>query len=174
MSTIDNYIKTCYPFYDSVDHQNFKKEWMYDDLCSVKLICSKNRLLPFQVQRRTVCNIITQLDLYSYDGTYMRSVLSDIDAADFIIKSTTVNDRIIYYGAKDLIQDLPCGCYYLVMSDNRQTWYGEVFSVQDFVYGKSTYVKNGSLVVQKTGYIKISDYTPDINLGLFIEKELNI
>lgn len=156
---IDNYLYTILPFYDSVSKQNFKKEWMYNDICTVPLICSQNRLLPFQVYRASRYNTISSLEIYCYDGTLIDSILSHIPAGDIDIVSAQGKDYIIYYGKKDLTDDLDAGFYYLKLYDGVQYWYSEVFRVIcfDWYVKKTVRPINGNVIIANTGIHLIID-----------------
>ena len=132
---IDNFLYSVLPFYDSVAKQNFKKEWMHYDLCTSALISPKNRFLPFQFVRSTKYNPIVSLKLYCYDGTFIEDLLSDIPAGDIDIITAQAVDYTVYYGNKDLTDDLPCGFHYLEAYDGLQYWFSEVFKVIDFSFG---------------------------------------
>jgi len=133
---IDNHIYSVLPFYDSVDKQNFKKEWMYNDVFTVPLICPKNKLLPFQVKRSNKYNTLVSLELYCYDGTLIDDILADIPAGDIDIVSSQGYDFIIYYGNKALSNDLSGGFYFLKLYDGSQYWYSEIFNVKCFDWNK--------------------------------------
>jgi len=123
------------PFYDSVDKQNFKQEWLHNDVNTCYLIAPKNRLLPFQIQRSTRYNPPTNLDLYTYTGVFVKSLLTEVDITDFTLVTAGSIDIINNNGNKDLDHNLDCGLYYLVASDGIQTLYSEIFRVVDFTWG---------------------------------------
>ena len=131
---IDNFLYSVLPFYDSVAKQNFKKDWMHYDLCTSALISPKNRFLPFQFVRATKYNPIVSLKLYCYDGTFIEDLLGDIPAGDIDIITAQAVDYTVYYGNKDLTDDLPCGFHYLEAYDGVQYWFSEVFKVIDFSF----------------------------------------
>lgn len=159
---INNYIYQTLPFYDSVDKQNFKQKWMYKDLCSSYLICPRNRLLPFQINRPTISNVIKYVFLYNYDGTIIGDILPNINATDIKIVSAGFTDYITYYGNKDLSNNLSCGLYYIAVYDNNQYWYSEVFRVDCFdisTLGNVTPI-DGHIPYNKNDELEVSNNTP--------------
>jgi len=136
---INNYTYQTLPFYDSIEKQNFKQEWIHNDLCSSYLFCPHNRLLPFQLSRRTKPNAVANLWLYCFNQTLHDDILHEIPAADLVITTAGSTDYITYFGNKDLTDDLPEGLYYLVIYDGTQYWYSEVFKVVCFDFGVTNY-----------------------------------
>ena len=134
---INNYTYQVLPFYDSVSKQNFKQAWMYDDLCSASLICPQNRLLPFQVSRSSRYNPYLYINLYCFDGTFIKNLITDINAYDLKIYTAGGVDYYSQMGNWDLAVDLDAGLYYLMVSDGITNKYSEVFKVVCFDFDTS-------------------------------------
>ena len=128
---IKNELKTSFPFYDSIEKQNRYKINCYGDYTSFKLLTPKNRLLPFQLRREMNVNYLTSVLLYSVDGTYIDDLFPYIEG-DISYATVSGKDYITYFGTSSAL-DLTCGYYYLVATDGTNTWYSEVFCVENFM-----------------------------------------
>jgi hypothetical protein len=122
------------PFYDSTDKQNFRDKYCYNDICTFKLLTHPRRLIPFQWLRPSRYNLITTLKLVCADDAgYEVDLLPLLPAPLTIVTNTTTEqDRIIYFADADMTSDMPCGCYYIEMSDGVSTWYSEVICIVEF------------------------------------------
>lgn len=145
MSGINEGIKQPLRFYDSVDKQNFRREWIHDSgLVNQKkqggvnvVINPINTIIPFQIRRRKNPNPVTVFDLYAYDTVsetfiYDQNLITNIVGTfsdNMRIVQTQVADNIIWQPRESFINNLPCGLYYVVVSDGITTWYSEVFEV---------------------------------------------
>ena len=159
---INNYTYNILPFYSSVSFQNHKNKYMYDDLCTAPLICSHNRLLPFQIYRQkhfsSTASIV--ISLYCFDDTLVDNITADIPSTDLLITTAGSRDYITYRGNIDLTTDLPAGYHYLKVTDGINTWYSEIFKVVcfDFITIKRASIGNGlQIKINATKYIKFSN-----------------
>ena len=131
---IEDYLKTTFPVYDTVEKQNFRHSWCYDDVSTFALITSSLRLLPMQFKRSLDPTVFTDLTftLWTYDDMTATDITTIIPSADFNISTIDGEDWLTYYGNIELLSELDCGVYYLEISDGTNTWYTEVFTVKQF------------------------------------------
>lgn len=139
-------------WYNSLDKQNHRKFYVYGKIWG--LVSPNNALLPFQVVRNTTASGIIGLDIYKLDGTFVRSVLSDVNIK--VLKFDGYD--IIKYHGDTFSNPLPIGKYYLKMMDGTNTWYSEVFSVVPDI---SSFIKleywNNDNLYYKDGHIDYSE-----------------
>lgn len=134
---INNNLLTALPIYDSRDKQ-FHRSVNYD-VCTFELLCSQYRLLPWQFRRPPSVATITSIKLTCYNEENEYEILADIPSGDLSYATTSGWDYISYHGAQDLLDTLPCGNYYLVITDGTDTWYSEVFKVTDAIDDSDNY-----------------------------------
>jgi hypothetical protein len=134
---IENKLNTAFPFYRSLDRQNYRKDWAYDDVCTFQLISPFNRLLPFQVRRTNNPALITTCELWCYDDTYQMDLLpyitfdyATIEGYDYI---TYNGDELLDGG--DAVLDGVCGDFYIKLGDGTNIWYSEVIHLINEVSG---------------------------------------
>jgi hypothetical protein len=122
------------PVYDDINKQNFRKEICFNDVCTFQLLTTTRRLPPFQFRRPYSLSGVDEIDLYCYDDTLAYSdLLSEIDATEITIENSDANDWITYFGNKDINITLPCGTFYLKITDgDGNIYYTELFTVSDF------------------------------------------
>ncbi len=114
---INNNLFTVFPIFDDMSKQNRFKEGCKDDVCTFRLYCPKERLLPFQFRRVPSAAVINSIKLICHDGIYFEDILADIPVGQLEYATAGGFDYITYYGTEDLDEDLPCGDYYLEITD---------------------------------------------------------
>lgn len=130
---IGNHLHTVLPIYDSVSKQFFRNNEL-NDVCTFRLLCGRHRLLPFQFRRTPDYNTISSIMLMCYNESYSDEILPNIPADDLDIQTAGGYDYITYFGAQELDELLPCGDYYLKITDGAgNIWYSEVFHVTEDV-----------------------------------------
>jgi len=134
---INTNLFTVFPIYDDILMQNqyklIEKDQYLNDVSLFKLYCPKERLLPFQFRRAPSVALLTTINLYTYNGILIGDILPDIPAFQIEYSYASGWDYITYYGSDDLTDDLPCGDYYLEITDGTTFWYSEVFHVSEDV-----------------------------------------
>jgi len=133
---INTNLFTIFPIYDSLEMQNQYKYIdergvMLNDVCTFKLHCTKERLLPFQFRRTPSVATLTHIYLVCYNQEYSNDILPDIPVGQIDYATADGWDYITYYGTDDLDEDLPCGDFYLQIEDGNGIWYSEVFHVSE-------------------------------------------
>lgn len=133
---IEPYFKIL-PFYDTVEKQRYRRDFIDGDRFTVDdWIAPHNLLLPFQILRNNRVNAITEFALYSFDDTHEYNLLSLIVTGQLRIKTVykagIAYNAIVYYAQKELSIDISCGQYYYRVSDGIETWYSEIFTVKAF------------------------------------------
>lgn len=142
---IDNHTFAALPIYDSIEKQVHRKEWLHNDVCTAPLISSKNRLLPFQIKRQSRYNTIASIKLFCFNDTEIEDIYTTIETKDITIVTSSENmDYITYFANYDLTEDLPCGKYYLKITDSIDIWYSEIFEVKNFTWGLTKVISTSS------------------------------
>lgn len=159
MSGIDDGIKQPLRFYDKLEKQNFRREWIKDTGLTDwnVLINPANIIMPFQIRRRRSPNLITTFDLYTYnaltkDFEFDLSVFTIIDGSTVdhlrVLQMQGV-DNIVWNPRKSFLQNLDCGLHYIHLSDGVFNWYSEVFKVDELLDTES--VKRISILPKSIG-----------------------
>lgn len=115
------------PWYSSLDYQSHRKDYAFGQV--YPLITPEKMLLPFQVIRAHRANEISEVKLYTEDGTFFLDITTAIKAIGLSIISYTDYDVILYNGLLPMGITTPEGRYYAVMKDGVQTWYSEIFTI---------------------------------------------
>ena len=117
------------PWYDDINYQNHRKDYAYGNV--YQLITTEKKLLPFQFQRKTRDNEISDVVIKSLDGSKTINVTEEIKEAGLEIKRYESDgyDLIIYPGTLPMAINIFEGMYYAEMTDGIDTWYSEVFTV---------------------------------------------
>lgn len=132
---IQNNNTSVLPWYTTINEQNHRKSYAYGAI--YPLFAPADRLLPFQIIRNTRSNNVTLVMLYDKTGkpiaditTYMR------DTGLQIVRFQTLGYDVILYPS---ILPMPLnqldGIYYMMLSDDVQAWYSEMFTVVQDVSG---------------------------------------
>lgn len=172
-------IKEPLRFYDALEKQNFRREWVIKGLDKQSvLIMPENAILPFQIRRKRSLNQISTFNIYTYDVSineflYSLNVLLIIPAPltnHLKIIQMETSDNIVFYQTADLSSHLPCGLHYIHISDGVNDWYSEVFSVvSDFIDNSRIYAINytdnfsvigGNRVIKKANTYLIKSNNP--------------
>lgn len=124
--TVNNNLSVL-PWYTDIALQNHKKPYAFGAI--YPLLSPPDRLLPFQIQRQVYSVSIQGLYVYNLKGERLYALSRELLETGFEVKKYSDSDSLIYYGDLPLSFKLPEGQYYLVMSDGRNTWYSDVFTV---------------------------------------------
>lgn len=121
-------------WYDTIEKQNFRREWVKTGLRNYNvLLTPKNSILPFQVRRYHSLLPITTLDLYdAITDTFEVDILAKLPApANNHIKiyQMGIADNIVFTQTTAFAANLDEGTYYLHLSDGVNNFYSEVFKV---------------------------------------------
>jgi hypothetical protein len=127
----ENILYTVLPFFNTKDKQWFRMTGT--DYKLLELICPQNRLLPWQIRRTVRPNYLTSIKLVCAEDDASVEILAEIDSDEISYRTAGGFDFITYLAAQDLLSMLDCGYYYLQVTDGVETWYSEIFNVQDFV-----------------------------------------
>lgn len=127
--------KTVLPFYTDLSRITYFK-----DFCRNKnyaLLNSRDRLLPFQFYRSGSPNGISDMtiSIKCIEGDYTVDITSYFDTDELAIITVGDSDVIIHYGKKDLLSQLPCGYYYILLNDGCDDYYSEIIQVIDYTIG---------------------------------------
>jgi len=130
-------------FYNELDEQQYRK--LMDNMGAewTRLIGDTEKFPPFQIKRETRPNLVSQFDLVNYDdGTVTAKSVDNLDIKSASIEGTTY-DWIVYDGFP-FTAELSTGAYYIIISDDIETWYSEVFEVCDLYQNPlTTFTNNG-------------------------------
>ena len=137
MDIAANIKRMAFPWYDSLDKQNFRKRWCSGDYKTAPLWCPQNKLLPFILKNAangTTVDDLTWTIVSLADGsvTDLKSILQ-AGQTTLEKKTTTEIDYILYYATEEFTTYLNEGDYYSVMTDGENTWYSEVFRISCFI-----------------------------------------
>lgn len=128
IQTVNNNLSVL-PWYTDIALQNHKKPYAFDAI--YPLLSPPNRLLPFQVLREIYDSPIQSLYVCNLKGKILYSLSRELLETSFKIKKYEDSDSLIYYGDSLFSFKLSEGPCYLVLSDGRNTWFSEVFTVVD-------------------------------------------
>lgn len=117
------------PFYTSIDEQNHRKSYAYGQI--YPLLTPVNRILPFQIMRPYSEEDITEISLYTKNGVFVENLLTAMTGNG--LHTYIVGDEYEVISYSD-IMSMPThvaaeGQYYLVLRDESNTWYSEIFTV---------------------------------------------
>jgi len=126
-----NILKTVFPFYSSIEHQNHRRSWCKDKMVSFSLISPQERFLPFQIVRPL--NAVTTYTWQLFDA-YTDILLGSITFPAGQIETATSGgqDFITYFGTDVFLAPYDCGKYYIYWSDGTNEKWSEVFTVKEF------------------------------------------
>lgn len=121
-------------WYDTIEKQNFRREWVKTGLRNYNVLLSpKNSILPFQVRRYHSLLPINTLDLYdAVTDVFYEDILAKLPApANNHIKvyQMGIADNIVFTQTTAFSTNLDEGTYYLHLSDGVNNFYSEVFKV---------------------------------------------
>ena len=119
-------------FLTDLSHQNrFRKGGTANVF---KLLCPKNRILPFQIKTDETETALNSLVLYSLETESSSEILGTL--ANGQLRNYTVSGSryFVHYGSLNLSQTIAPGEYYLIAGSSSKVWYSEVFTVGDFNY----------------------------------------
>lgn len=146
------------PIYDSIAKQNFRKDYCYNDACcTFNLLTPPERLPTFQLTRPQDVSGINHVYLYDTTDTLISDIVANIPAGDLTYETNGSTDWISYFGNIDLLADLPCGTYYLKITDRYNTWYTELFTVKQFTIDTTF-----KILYNDTQVITVDDGTDDL------------
>ncbi len=128
-------------FYDSKAKQNRYKEFC-ENLCNFYLLNTNTNLPPFQIKAPDGVIGVESWSLVSVDEDC--EYLLDTSLIEIVV--TIDGDRITYYGQD--IDDLPCGKFYMVLSDGVTTWYSELIELTDAIPNPT----ETFYILQETGF----------------------
>lgn len=117
------------PWYTSIDEQNHRKSYAYGNV--YPLITPPNKLLPFQIMRKTELNLIQSVLLFKNDGSLFADITQYMDETGLqVVKFLPMGyDVIVYPGNLPMPINTPPGMYYAVITDGVNTWYSEIFTI---------------------------------------------
>ena len=172
-------IKQPLRFYDALEKQNFRREWVLKGLDKQSvLIMPENAIIPFQIRRKRSLAQVTTFNLYTYDVAtnefyYNLNILMLIPAPitnHLKIVQMQTSDNIVYFQTADLSSNLPCGLHYIHISDGINDFYSEVFMVvADFTDNSRVYAINytdnfsvigGNRIIKKANTFLIKKNNP--------------
>lgn len=117
------------PFYPSLTEQNHRLSYAYGNI--YPLYGSTSTLLPFQIMRAHSAADIDSIDVYTKDGEFVKSLLSEMNNAGLeIAEYPTYGIDIIKFPALYVMStDLEEGQYYLAISDGENEWYSDILTL---------------------------------------------
>ena len=117
------------PWYNSIYEQNHRKSYSFGDV--YPLFTPKDKILPFQIMRKTRSEIIIEAKLFTIDGVLFSDILSDLNDSGLQIVSFPLfgYDVIVYTGDFPMSINMTSGQYYVKISDGVEDWYSDVFTV---------------------------------------------
>lgn len=127
------------PWYTSIDQQNARKWWIYDKV--YPLFTPAMFMLPFQILRTHISGTsISYFKLYKKDGTLVGNYTTAMVQQGLqIVPFAAYNyDVIVYPGLLPVFPAMNNGQYYAALSDGRNVWYSEIFTVVNDI---SPYIK---------------------------------
>jgi hypothetical protein len=121
-------------WYDTIEKQNFRKDWVKNGMRFFNLLLTpKNSIIPFQVRRYHSLLPINTLDLYNaHTDVFELDILAKLPApANNHIKvyQMGIADNIVFTQTTAFATNLDEGEYYLHLSDGVNNFYSEVFKV---------------------------------------------
>lgn len=112
-------------FYDSQSLQMFRRDTYYDNDHAL-IVINKDRLFPFQIERNTTEDIISEVKLYNRNDELKKDIT---DLLTIIRYSSETIDYIRYFADENLSESLPFGEYYLYVTDDVNEWYSDLFVI---------------------------------------------
>lgn len=145
MSKFQNYVPQPFAFYKEMtagdrQYQNYNLNQCSGDLSTWRLIVVADlddpqlRIPPFQIKRATsLGSPVLDFTLIRLDGTLADIPLSTAAFSVENLNTTPTLDSIIFSGAAITLalDDIPTGQFYVTVSDGTNTWYSEIFEVED-------------------------------------------
>ena len=120
------------PFYLSKDDKYSEQPYIKDTSVAL-LLCPKNTLIDFQIQRDSLPDVITEFKVFT------KADVEELDLATTLIDLTTVtngtvNFDVISYSSQELAaeDEMDCGVYYIYVTDGTLEWFSEDFRVIDY------------------------------------------
>ena len=118
-------------FYSSKADKQAQKDRNGDDNDTAILLCPKNTLIDFQIQRNSTPDTITDFKVYTENDV----VEVDLDN-DLISLITVTNENILLdilsYSHHELAGEIECGVYYIYVTDGTLEFYSDDFRVADY------------------------------------------
>lgn len=150
MSKYTNYVPQPLPFYRELSsgdrqYQNYRLDHCSGDLNTWRLVIvaqtpglsvdtPRIRIPHFQIKRSTALGAaVTSFKIISLDGLLSDTSLSTAGFSIEDLNDTPTIDSIVFNGGvltPDIAQ-WPVGRYYLTVSDGTNTWYSEVFELEE-------------------------------------------
>ncbi len=129
MTTTYNNNLSPVPFYPNLTEQNHRLSYAYGNI--YPLYGNTSTLLPFQIMRTHSAADIVSLDVYTKDGEFVKSLLSEMNNAGLeIAEYPTYGIDIIKFPALYAMPtDLEEGQYYLAISDGDNEWYSDIVTL---------------------------------------------
>lgn len=129
MTTTYNNNLSPVPFYPNLTEQNHRLSYAYGNI--YPLYGDTSTLLPFQIMRTHSAADIVSLDVYTKDGEFVKSLLSEMNNAGLEIAEYPSYDiDIIKFPALYAMPtDLEEGQYYLAISDGENEWYSDILTL---------------------------------------------
>lgn len=127
-------------FYDDINKQmRYRGCGRYETQDMIRhneyLIVNGCALLPFQIIRPTSVSTTTNLYLVNVNTGVETNITSYVDSDDWNIETVGEYDYITYYGRIEILNGADCAfddcIYYAKFNDGTDTWYSELFRVND-------------------------------------------
>jgi len=124
-------------FYKTKQKQEFRIKG-HDDTYIPALICARNILLPFQIERAIRPNPIITFELVcAEDETETFDLLSILPASyeNDLLRWFAVGiqmEYLQYFACRSFTDNLPCGNWYVYIEDGVDEWFSELLDIRDF------------------------------------------
>lgn len=123
---------SCIPFYTSLEHQDYKKEFAYGDIYNN---CCDKKLLPFQIIRNGNFTNIQSIKIYNWDMTNEVDIYSLVINAGLYVKAYETFS-IIIFPAIQTITELSLGKKVIKITDGIQSYYSDVILIMESITDK--------------------------------------
>lgn len=117
------------PWYSDESFQNHRKSYAYGSV--YPLFAPKDKLLPFQIQRKTREGTSIEVKLFTKEGNLVQNLSQQFnDAGLKVYKFSDFGyDYIVYPALVPFSSVMTEGQHYLTLSDGQETWFSEIFTV---------------------------------------------
>ena len=121
-------------FYGSLADKLSERAYVNGELPGAYLLCPKNTLIDFQIQRASLPDTITEFKVFTDNDVEYLDLATALTTIT-TVTNDTVNFDVISYSNHELAADSDCGIYYIYITDGTLEWYSEDFKVGNFDKG---------------------------------------
>jgi len=122
-----------FAWFNSVDQQNYKKDWCNNDYLTFRLVAPYYRLLPFQIIRRRTLTPATSWYIENMQSGEIIDLLAISPADNLEYQASNDYGWIIYRATQAFTSLLSSGFWISRLSDGVENWESELFEIDCFV-----------------------------------------